>query len=448
MSNRRASGLKMGGGQSPTPNTFIGGVGASYITSPADYVALTTGLALGDIKSFTIDVDNNVSFYVDLDYEVLTLFCNTTEITYFIDVDSKINIFTDGFRNSTNLKYLYAKGITEIATNRFSLTSLTSLLKINLFGLADLEGRNAFLNMSQLKKLELNSAITATQNNALRVTYKDFSSLERLNINALSTMAQGTLHASMIGKFFSGMPIGCKIYYNVAFGIQNRNSFNYITAGMQIGDKYHINSLIYEIVANPTVDGDVEYDSNQSLMALNFSNVINADSRIGSDYQSFSFQGKMLVISNSVGSINNFTTTKDVSNVGIAEWSYSTLIGGNDVHPLLINAREKDGSILIEVNNIITVNPPTLLTLSNQTSTTVDINFTPPTANANGTDGYEVWIDDGTAYRKWFEFTEITASGDTIDISNLENISGSIIKIRTFDGHYNFSEFTSEVTLT
>lgn len=76
------------------------------------------------------------------------------------------------------------------------------------------------------------------------------------------------------------------------------------------------------------------------------------------------------------------------------------------------------------------------------------------TLNANGTECYEVWVEDSTPYRKMFEFAEISGSGDTLDLSelvsdtNVGTISGAKIKIRTMDGHMNYSAFSNEIEIT
>src|SRR5690606_9102828 len=53
------------------PNTFIGGVGAT-ITNRAQLVAKLTGIVESDIKSFSIDADNNVSCYIGKDFGIAT----------------------------------------------------------------------------------------------------------------------------------------------------------------------------------------------------------------------------------------------------------------------------------------------------------------------------------------------------------------------------------------
>jgi hypothetical protein len=90
---------------------------------------------------------------------------------------------------------------------------------------------------------------------------------------------------------------------------------------------------------------------------------------------------------------------------------------------------------------------------SNVTSTTVDLNFTPPTST-NALDFYEVWVerlDLGT----WEEDRvkgryninqEITSSGDTI--TGLLANTTYRIRVVACDIYWNRSEFSNQITIT
>lgn len=118
------------------PNTFIGGVGATSVTSAADYVALCTGITTSNISSFSIDTNNNVSFYVDSAYSIKANpnnFKLDTDITYFIDADQLLSgLATDAFSSTTNLKYWYGGLLSGSLNDGVSRTfiSATSLLNV------------------------------------------------------------------------------------------------------------------------------------------------------------------------------------------------------------------------------------------------------------------------------------------------------------------------------
>lgn len=108
-------GMMQGSFNPSYPNTFIGGVGATSITSKSDFIAKTrdSNLYERDIYLFEIDAYNNVSFFIKKQYILITgAFQDDVNITYFIDSDSKcthldVTVF---MKESTpwNLKFVYA----------------------------------------------------------------------------------------------------------------------------------------------------------------------------------------------------------------------------------------------------------------------------------------------------------------------------------------------------
>lgn len=85
------------------PNTFIGGVGATSVTSISDLVAKTT-LLESNIKNFQIDAFNNVSFFARNSYSILSeSFRNDEDLIYIIDLSGYLNITNsnDTFRDSS-----------------------------------------------------------------------------------------------------------------------------------------------------------------------------------------------------------------------------------------------------------------------------------------------------------------------------------------------------------
>lgn len=438
------------------PNTFIGGVGASYITSALDFVSKTwqessnTPISVSNIKGFTIDSDN-VSFFIDVNYKIVNW--NTSENTYYIDLDGYVTSdsgIVNGFGSATvNLTHLYLNSLVRTSAGRDLI--LSGLKHVNLESLETLRAREGF-RLFDVKKLYLPSFISYNETILGRSGgFTDMTSLKRLYLPNFNTLSTDMTNGCIIRENFNNIGFGCKVYYNSAFGVTDRNSFNYIefVDTCSVGDTFTINGLIYTAVTTVLADGDFVSGGNTANQSNNLFQSIEADTRTGKDYTAIRFNEKMLVLSDGVGVANQFTTTSGVGNVCIStwDWSLTSMVGGNDVHPFLMNLRDNYSAVLIENPNIITVNAPSSLSASNQTATTVNLNFTAPTANANGTDGYEVWVDDGTVYRYLFEFDEITSSGDTLDLTEAGNLTGVKIKIRTIDGNYNFSAFSNEITL-
>lgn len=90
-------------------NLFIGGVGATSVTSASDLAALTT-LDVSDISYFTVDGNNNVKCLVEVDFNLLAnAFYNDTDLTYFVDIDGHLDqILAGSFRGIPNCKTLVA----------------------------------------------------------------------------------------------------------------------------------------------------------------------------------------------------------------------------------------------------------------------------------------------------------------------------------------------------
>jgi hypothetical protein len=82
------------------PNTFIGGVGAAYITS-ATALASKLSIVSGYIHNFKIDSNNNISCYIGRNYNILSrAFYRRSEFSYYIDIDGKCQyIGNESFHN-------------------------------------------------------------------------------------------------------------------------------------------------------------------------------------------------------------------------------------------------------------------------------------------------------------------------------------------------------------
>lgn len=124
MSKRKTMFIRQRGTPLPNPNTFIGGVGATSVTSATDFAALTVSLTASNISNFQIDSDNNVSFFVDTTYIFSTAgFLDDTDITYFLDNDGQcVEIFNDQFRNCISLLLLELNGLADCQNSNFRLS--------------------------------------------------------------------------------------------------------------------------------------------------------------------------------------------------------------------------------------------------------------------------------------------------------------------------------------
>lgn len=106
------------------PNVFIGGVGATSVTSIAAFVTKTTGITAGNVSNFTIDSNNNVSLHVNASYGVAnSAFQNDTAITYYIDLERCTSVGDNSLRSDAAvsiLKFVYIKNAASIGIDSMS----------------------------------------------------------------------------------------------------------------------------------------------------------------------------------------------------------------------------------------------------------------------------------------------------------------------------------------
>lgn len=438
------------------PNTFIGGVGSDYVTSALDLATLSPTLLESDIQNFQIDGDNNVSCYIEKKYNFLSNFINVASLTYYIDRDGWYNLdLTSSYRpfeNCANLKYLYLPEEHRLYYSRY--TNNANLIR---YGLASATySENTICNSHDIKLLYYPNM---TSMGVSTTSYGFLSFLERAYMPLLSSLPKPISHF----RPFINAKTGGKFYHNSALSATDRYAWGWVQKnGYTVGDVLTINGLDYTAVSgSPVNDGEFRVDGQTyQTQNQNLRNAINSDPRAGDigvagEVDAWYYVGDSQYVflrSTTIGATAN-TIGIDDSGVsgGLTAKSGTTLQGGTDVHENLMYLRDTRGWTLVEVNNVIAVNAPTSLSASNQTATSVDLNFTAPTPNANGTDAYEVWVNDGTVYRYLFEYDEISASGDTLDLTdvfnNIGTISGITIKIRTIDGQMNFSDFSNEIIL-
>ena len=163
----------------------------------------------------------------------------------------------------------------------------------------------------------------------------------------------------------------CKIYYNTAFGVQDRNAWAIIkwTANGGLGDWLTINGLTYTAVSSASSDGEFEIEPLLSTTVSNLTTAINNDTRTGTlgnvlaqVYSNNSNNDVNLGLYGSVLGVAGESITSSINANATGSFykgSTTSFIGGNDVHFTLMYARDDEGATLIEVDNIVTVNAPT-----------------------------------------------------------------------------------------
>lgn len=448
------------------PNTFIGGAGASYITTPSAFVAITNGLTVADINNFQI-TSNNVSFNVAVEYSFTSnAFWIVNELTYFLDIGSKVLGTFGGLANgvfrSTNLKYLYLPNFSLPPPGRSVAQQCTNLIKSNLGVL--FTGNYAtgrMFSLSMMKKIILNSSYL-NQGNAAFYSHDAMSFAERLYIPNLTGGNTSVIHSAMdraVARTFQSIKNGCKVYHDSAMGVMDRTSFLILNSSglFDIGNSFTFNGLVYTAVDGaPTAQGEFNTNVvNNGIRANNVAIAMNTDTRVGTIHpKPYTVErvNAILVKATSVGVAVTSGITWDFPVNTMATFAHTpTFVGGNDVHPVLMDLRDTGLANLIQLSAPISVNAPTGLSYSGHSAYSVVLHFTVPTPNANGTECFEVWVDDGTLWRKLFEFKEISGTGAILYlnevVTDVGTIVGTKVKIRTMDGHMNYSAFSNEITI-
>lgn len=436
------------------PNTFIGGVGATSVTSAADLAAISS-LLEAQILGFQVDGNNNVSCRVEVNYNLNAgSFTGDLALTYFIDEDG-YNTYVRDFQDCTNLQYLYLPNATN-AGQQFDSDDVTNLERVNIESIVTILNRFIISDSDALEKLDLRSLTnisvndqtgTLCQNTGLKRFYLGkVTSINATNLNSILIRNTGRQPTFYLNGNVSGDMV---VYHSASWGVADRAAFTRIRAGWQVGDTCTINGLVYTAVNGaPATDGEFDASAGGNTAHNNFRNAVNADTRTGSaDIEAISDNAFACIRATATGvGGNSITAVMGVGNTGTASVDWSPFKYGNDIHHALVDMRDIEGATMVEVSTPITVNTPTNLEVLPISDDYYRIDFTAPTANANGTDGYEVWVDDGTVTRKFFYFREITTPYTTINVSGLTSPENAKFKVRTFDGHYNFSGFTAEVT--
>jgi len=444
----------------PGPNLFIGGAGASYISTPADLAALST-LTEEQIREFQVDLNDNVSCFVGSNYTASSNVYSDNSVTYVIDVDGNWNNGSH-CNNADGLEYFYAPNLPNM--NQFTLNGCAVLKRVSS-GITTISNRFYLSNNATLERADLRELVNYTPTNSGGALYL-MTALNRVYLGSATNINFSAERGSRIlnlgrGPSFRNIPNGCKIYYDeVTQGVKDRTAFTRFDSGWAVGDTLIISgtsALTYTCVSGtPVTDGEFQNDgvSHSNAVNGNLRIAINADTRPGSEEWTAENDNALgYIASVAIGaSGDTLTASLGVGNTGTGGLSMGGIFtGGTDVHPIFMSARDDFGATLVPITSAITVNTPTNLSVSAVTLSSATLNFTTVTANANGTETYEAWVDDGTVYRKHFYYKEIATTGLILDLTEVVDdggtVSGCKIKVRTMDGHMNFSDFSNEITI-
>jgi hypothetical protein len=458
-----------------SPNTFIGGVGATSVTSKADWAAITD-LTEDEIKNFVIDGGNNVSFFVDVDYLLAdgsNCLYNDPDVTYFLDIDGHITGATGvpiGVISGALIKYIHLPNFGSVSGRQIA-ANVPALRRANIaFNSPSFISTRVFYNSNFQERIYLPNITAFNQNNNSFYSFDRMTNVKRIYIpladSTSSFVYNGVVDIASICHFYQNTG-NAKVYYNDSLGLGNTARLAFmnfsVNASMPDGTTFIFNGLTYTAVSGaPSTDGEFQNDvANNGIRVANICAALNNDTRVGTiDPKPFTSYRTNLghIIANQTGQVFADLITWDftpnpnascsISNIGADDTGF---IGGDDVHPMLMYLRDELGCTLIPIT-IITTPAPSSLSFINLAANSVDLTFTEPTPNANGTDVYEVWIDDGTLWRKLFWYAEIVGTGSTLDITEVVNDIGSgkdfKVKVRTMDNHMNFSDFSNEIIIT
>lgn len=446
-------------GELPDPNHWIGGVGATSITSASDFADLSDDLSAGDIKNFQIDGNNNVSFYVDISYTFNNgSLSNDTDITYFIDGDGKA-LSTGAFRATTNMTHFYVPNATYFQQD-FALNDCTALVRVNLESVTTSTYRYNISDAPSLEKLWL-PAFT-TMGDDTQGTINDLDGLRYIYMGALTSFDADQLERTLIyntGRFpvyirnHQNNTDNPKFFHSTSFGVSDRDAFTRITMDWDVGDAVTINGLTYNAISGtPSTEDEFDASAGGSTASSNFIAAINADTRSGTVGDLYAANDGNLgyIATDAAGSGGNaITVSFDGGNTGTSSVQWTPFQHGSDVHHSMIDSRDQWGVTLVEVDNVITVNPPTDLEVWYVDANTVQVNFTPAVANANGTETYELWIEEAEfSPANYFYWTFMDEPWIEVDVTDLNDLDTATFKVRTMDGQGQFSAFTTSVNYT
>lgn len=181
------------------PNTFIGGIGDTINTPELMATKISTDIK--HIKNFKVDSNNNISFYVGVDYNFINPGFDGMPITYYIDLDSKAKYSETSqviFR-TYSMKAVLLNGLTGVRSSMFRYASIP------------------FLNLENIE-ISSNSYLFATADTAhslrlpeltnVSLSFASGSNITRCYIPKVTSW----YNDNNVNTPFINISLGCKIY--------------------------------------------------------------------------------------------------------------------------------------------------------------------------------------------------------------------------------------------
>jgi hypothetical protein len=373
----------------PVFNTEIGGVGLTY--SNESQLATLLGITAGDISDFAVDVNNNITCDINVNYTLPNqTFLNNTDITYYKDSDGRCTAVSgsEHFRGCSSLLYIDMHG--DISPIAWSCSSLEYINLPNNTG-------SYYARSCGSLKWQYSPLATSINSYAL----SDAESIESVS---------GDLVTSVLGNAFRDLTSKLILEFPIITTISSVNALYFCSNSANI--------FLFNSVTTFGVSG----------MLRNFNGTLyipNLTSPIGG-------------VNGDSGTLLNCGS----STVIYANNALSTINGGG-IDGDLAYVQSRGGTVIFITNTT----PPSAvsdLSTSNITSSSVDLTFTTP-SSTNTIGGYDVYIDrgDGAGYRL---IQTMSASGETIP--TLISGNETKIKLKTYDEFRNRSAYSNEVTFT
>jgi len=410
--------------QAPEPNTFIGGVGGSYITSPADYVTkVGESLTVSDIINFKIDANNNVSFFVGTRYGFRENAFRDTDVTYFVETDNFFNL-----PNFRVLRFSNAVNMIALVTdNPERIGSLGGLRDYNNFGMVNgtiiskaVTLNNFafdFVNYKYLRLEDLNNINIQLSNR----------SMFRNNVNAERVYLGSNIiswnYLISFPQFFDKLKSNCNIYVSNTIISIEQDAWAIVRVGttVQVGDTVSVNGLVYTAVSGTPNEGEFQVTTVNQQNAQRLLEAINSDTRVGTigNLRAERNVFSVFIISDQGVAGNSIPLSVNSPQGGIII-DQSFQFGGDLIFPLQ-RARDTWGANIIEIQDVTPPNAITDLSVSDIFSEGFRLIFTTPNS-LNNLDFYEVWLENidlgewetERVKGRYNIYQEITASGDFV----------------------------------
>lgn len=198
------------GSISTEPNVFIGGVGATSVTSPADFVSLVfSAITVANITNFNIDLNDNVSFRIDIDYVLdANVFLSDSDLTYYVDTEHLTSPDNSTFRLATSMNIFKALNPSFVFSAAGSDFRAADLTYIDYNDVTELSAR-MFQDNSNVEYVRHKNLLST---GTVAAVWAGCSSTKRIyvpNCTAYRTSLD-------VNSPFRGIGIGTKIYVPVS----------------------------------------------------------------------------------------------------------------------------------------------------------------------------------------------------------------------------------------